>query len=133
MWIPGEKSYVIRTYEDDVNKLMLMSYSSLCNLAISSHLFLVERGRWGRNRIEYKDILCTMCNTIEDEFHCLIECPNYIKERKGCLPEILIRRPSMFEFIKYLRCDNKNELSKLGLLCFKIMKKHRDTHILMDI
>ena len=69
-------------------------------LRLSSHLFLVERGRWGRNRIEYKDRLCTMCNTIEDEFHCLIECPNYIKERKGCLPEILIRRPSMFEFIK---------------------------------
>ena len=106
---------------------------SIAKLRLSSHLFLVERGRWGRNRIEYKDRLCTMCNTIEDEFHCLIECPNYIKERKGCLPEILIRRPSMFECVKYLKCDSKNELDKLGLLYFKVMKKHRDTHMLMDI
>ena len=106
---------------------------SITRLRLSSHLFLIERGRWGRNRLEYKDRVCTLCKTIEDEFHCLIECPRYIKERKGCLPEILRKRPSMYEFIKYLKCENENYFDKMGLLCFKIMKKHRETEILIEV
>ena len=31
---------------------------SITRLRLSSHLFLIERGRWGRNRLEYKDRVC---------------------------------------------------------------------------
>jgi len=106
---------------------------SITRLRLSSLLFLIERRRWGKNRLEYGDRVCTLFKTIEDDFHCLIECPRYINDIKGCLPEILRKRPSMYEFIKYLKCENENYFDKMGLLCFKIMKKHRETEILIEV
>ena len=89
------------------------------------HLFYTERGRWGNSRIPVVNRVCSSCNVIEDEYHVLIECPRYVNERKGSMPEQLRKKPSMYEFIKYLKCENETEYRKLGLLCSRIMKGHR--------
>ena len=71
---------------------------ALTKLRLSSHVFLVERGRW--KKIALEERVCMLCNVVEDEFHCLIECPRFNKQRMDdCLPLVLKYRPSMFEFI----------------------------------
>ena len=66
-----------------------------------------------------------MCHVIEDEFHVLIECPRFINERKRYLPNVLRKKPSMFEFLKLMNCTTDNECRTLGKLCANIQKEHR--------
>ena len=70
-------------------------YLSVCSKAIrtattkirlSSHAFSIETGRWGREKVEPAERKCTLCGIIEDEYHCLVECPRHIQERKGICP-----------------------------------------------
>ena len=99
---------------------------AITKIRLSSHLFYVERGRWGRKKIEHVNRQCPLCKNIEDGYHCVVECPRYIEERKGCMPEVLRKRPSMNEFVNVFKCSNGDTFKKLGLLCFKIMKKHKE-------
>ena len=62
---------------------------AISKVRMSSHLFYIERGRWGKPIIERVDRLCDVCNVIEDEKHCLLECPKYVNERRERLPEWL--------------------------------------------
>ncbi len=98
---------------------------ALTKLRLSSHLFHVERGRWYARKLDIKDRLCSLCNVIEDEFHCLIECPRYSSARVGNLPNYLKKKPSMYKFINALKCDEPEICQKLGILCLKIMREHR--------
>ena len=70
---------------------------SLTRIRLSSHIFNIERGRWGRvggrNRINREDRLCNQCGVIECEFHCIVQCPRYLNEREGRLPTRLRNRP----------------------------------------
>ena len=110
------------------------SYLNMCNkqlricitkIRLSSHLFLIERGRWGRARVERSERKCNVCNVVEDEFHCLFECPRYSEERKGFVPERMIKRPSMYEFIKYLQSEDERMQRKLGMLCMRVQKEYK--------
>ena len=71
------------------------------------------------------DRICSLCNVIEDEYHCLIECPRYVNEREMHLPKVLKKNPSMFKFINVLKSDDPKLYGQVGILCFKIMKEHR--------
>ena len=62
------------------NKLLRVANTKI---RLSSHLFYIERGRWGKNKINAIDRKCQLCNTIEDEFHCLVECPRFKEIRKN--------------------------------------------------
>ena len=98
-----------------------LSRCSPTQIRLSSHLFFIERGRWNRPKLEANDRKCTVCDIIEDEYHCLIECPRFMK-RKGCLPVRLRHRLSIFKFINMFKCRNKDMYIKLEVLCFKVMK-----------
>ena len=104
---------------------------SITKIRLSSHLFYIERGRWEKQKIEAIDRKCVFCNTIEDEYHCLIECPRFKDVRKKCLPIDLIRKPSMFHFVNFIQCLDKSSFNKVGLLCYKVMKDYK-THFLLD-
>jgi len=110
------------TYLSINNKSLRIAISKV---RLSSHLFNIERGRWGHRKLPIENRICSHCNVIEDEYHCLIVCPRYVNERKGCVPEYLLIRPSMFAFIKYLKSECETEYRKLGLLCMRVMKEHR--------
>jgi len=43
---------------------------------MSAHTLEVEAGMWHTpNKIPYNESKCQLCNTLEDEFHFLLECP----------------------------------------------------------
>ena len=99
----------------------------LTQMRLSSHAFMIERGRWGRKKVEYSERKCGECGTIEDEYHCLMECPRYKNQRVDCLNELMGERKikSMFHFVKLLQCKKEEECKKLALLCFRIMKEYK--------
>ena len=72
--------------------------TSLTKIRLSSHIFYIERGRWGPNVININERKCNICNVIENEFHCLIECPKFNNERRGLLTNELILNLSFFQF-----------------------------------
>ena len=115
-------SFTFEQYLDMPYKSLRVAISKL---RLSSHLFLIERGRWGNRRLTLPERKCTLCGVIEDEFHCLIECPRYMNARRGCVPDRLKRRASMFDFVNFIKCQNVLEFKKLGLLCLKVMKEHK--------
>ena len=99
--------------------------NAITKIRLSSHLFLIERGRWGARRITHEERKCTLCNTVEDEFHCLIECPRFSNERRNLLSECLSKRPSMFEFVNFVKSESETVQKRLGLLCFRVQKEHK--------
>ena len=72
---------------------------AITKIRLSSHLFYIEKGRWGARPVVRNERKCTFCDTIEDEFHCMIECPRYAHERKCNLPVFLRENPIMFKLI----------------------------------
>ena len=56
---------------------------SLCKLRVSAHRLMIEIGRYNKTRLQRDERICKNCDTgkVEDEFHFLLECPNYIHER----------------------------------------------------
>ena len=96
----------------------------ISKVRLSSHFFLVERGRWGTKKLKLEERKCEICDVLEDEYHCLIECVRFERERRGLLPPTLVNGPSMFEFVKFFR--KKENCSKLGQLCRNILKEYRN-------
>lgn len=96
---------------------------------IKFSFFFIERGRWAKSKIAVKDRTCTLCNSVEDEFHCIVECPRFRIERKGCLPEKLSNKPSMYDFVNLFKCVDIKTCENLGLLCFKILRSYEKTHL----
>ena len=119
-----KQDFCFESYLSIVNKELRIHISKL---RLSSHLFLVERGRWVNRRLNIEDRLCALCNVREDEYHCMVECPRFVKERKNLLPVSLKNRPSMFEFINFIKCNEKNIM--LGQLCLNVMKEYKKNYV----
>ena len=119
-----KQDFCFESYLSIVNKELRIHISKL---RLSSHLFLVERGRWVNRRLNIEDRLCALCNVREDEYHCMVECPRFVKERKNLLPVSLKNRPSMFEFINFIKCNEKNIM--LGQLCLNVMKQYKKNYV----
>ena len=113
-------TFIFEQYLDMPHKTLRIA---ITKIRLSSHLFFIERGRW--TNLERRQRTCDVCNVIEDEYHVFIECPRYSIERKKLLPNILKTRPSMNEFVKYVRCDSETEFTRVGRLCLSIQKEHK--------
>ena len=113
------------TFETFLNLNNKCLRNAITKIRLSSHLFLVERGRLGARRMTYVERKCTLCNSVEDEFHCLIECPRFLNERRNVLPECLSKRPSMFEFVKFVKSESEIDKKRMGLLCFRVQKEYK--------
>ena len=49
-----------------------------CTNYIILHNYMIETGRWHRpHSIPYDERKCIVCDTIEDEFHFILECSRY--------------------------------------------------------
>ena len=58
---------------------------------MSAHRLEVEAGIWHKpNTIPYNERKCQLCNTLEDEFHFLLECPLYYDLRKALIDTFLM-------------------------------------------
>ena len=48
---------------------------AMTKLRVASHRLEIEEGRWAKpNRVPVDERKCRHCNTLEDEFHFLLEC-----------------------------------------------------------
>ena len=108
------KSYL--TDIEEIHKRIAIS-----KIRLGSHNFMIERGRWSKKNITQR--LCLKCNSLEDEYHVFIECPNYQSLRKQYLPQTLLKSPSMFKFVNYINeMKNKKDLNNFSTLCFKLLQ-----------
>ena len=105
-------------YLDILNNSSLRK--ALAKIRLGSHNFMVERGRWGIPKVDYNQRKCTDCLCIEDEYHCIIECPRFQVQRKNLPPNITIK-PSMWKFILLLKTNNVQDTLKLAITCSKIL------------
>ena len=69
--------------------------------------------------------MCDVCNVIEDEKHCLLECPKYVNERRERLPEWLRMDPSWDNFVRFFKSEDDQDIRMLGLLCKSVQAEHR--------
>ena len=100
---------------------------AVTRMRLSSHNFLVERGRWIRPKMDIQDRICDHCkhlNALEDEYHCLVECPAFQEIRTSYLPKSLRFKPNMQKFIVELKMDTLQNLFRMGRLCFHILNKY---------
>ena len=94
---------------------------ALTKVRLSSHLFLIERGRWGSAKMLKEDRICSVCQVIEDEYHCIVECPRFLNIREDCLVP-----KDRQDFLNYVQCATKiHDTRKFGRLCLKIMCEYR--------
>ena len=98
---------------------------AVSRIRLSSHLFFIERGRWGKKKVKVENRKCSLCNVLEDEFHCLFQCPRYNNERQNCLTDELRNSPCMYTFKKFLNSNNIETQKKLAILCLRVQKEHK--------
>ena len=116
------KKFIFESYLKINNASLRIAISKI---RLSSHLFFVERGRWGQRKIERRDRLCQFCNCIEDEFHVLLFCPMFNNAREGLLPEFLRKDKNMVNFLRFINSKKQEEQKKLGILCHKVQKEYK--------
>ena len=82
---------------------------------VGTHKLEVEAGRCHKpNKLPYNERKCQLCNTLEDEFHFLLECPLNYDLRKSLIDKYYWKQPNMITFIDLLRSENENTLRKLA-------------------
>ena len=81
-------------------------------LRLSSHKFLVERGRWVKPKVPYNERGCTLCNNpdIQDEFHITLCCAKFDSLRGKYIKPYYYRRPSMLKFVELMSTENRRDL-----------------------
>ena len=88
----------------------------------TNHRLPVETGRF--YNIPYKDRICTQCHRdIGDEFHYLLKCPAFDKDRKKFLLKQHIKHPNMMTFKNIMTSTNIKLLHNLSVLVKHIMFK----------
>ena len=112
-------------FEPYLNLLNRAQRIALTRIRLSSHIFNIERGRWARTRTNRGDRLCSACSVLECEFHCLVQCPRYVLQRNGRLPERLRNRPCMFEFLRFLKSENETDIRNLAALCLAVQLEYK--------
>ena len=103
----------------DLNKVKFRV--ALTKLRVSSHRLEIETGRWSRPKVDRQNRKCKVCNAgpVEDEFHFIFECSEYIEFRQSLIKPFYWRRPSMFKMIQLLQTENKKDMQKLAAFIFK--------------
>jgi len=79
----------------------------MTRLRVSTHTLEIETRRWHKpNKIPRNDRKYKRCNTLEDEFHFIIECAFYSSLRKQYIRKYYWNHPNIPKFIELLACEN---------------------------
>jgi len=66
---------------------------TLSRFRVSAHILA---GRWHKpNKIPYNERKCQLCNTLDDDFKPLLECPLYYDLRKSLIDKYYWKHPNM--------------------------------------
>lgn len=97
-------------------------------LRVSSHRLEIEAGRWHKpNKTPLENRKCQSCNSLEDEFHFVLECPLYQEIREEYIRRYFWVRPNMPKFIELLTSENKTIIKNVSMYIFKGFKKRNET------
>lgn len=95
---------------------------ALTSIRLSSHNFMVERGRW--NKLQIGDRKCSVCDDVEDEFHCLVKCVTFKKFQMLYLPNCLKDNPNMYKFISWLKDSSVVTVMQSAKLSLNVLKQY---------
>ena len=103
--------------------------SAFTKLRLSSHRFMVERGRWMKPKVQYIDRKCTLCNDndIQDEYHIVLKCAYYNEVRRKYIKPYYHRHPSMYKFQELMNKSNKRDAFRLMIFIKIVMKDYDST------
>jgi hypothetical protein len=97
---------------------------SFTRLRLSSHRLQIETGRWNKPlSIPINERKCKFCNTLEDEYHFVIECPVYLDLRKQYIKSYYWTRPNFAKFKELINSNNTTMVRKLATFVFKAFEK----------
>ena len=96
---------------------------------MSSHKFMVERGRWRRPKINYNERLCTLCteHDIEDEYHIVLKCEYFKDIREKYIKKYYYVRPSMYKLQQLMNTASKQEQFRLMLFAKLVLYEYEQS------
>ena len=99
---------------------------AITKIRLSSHPFMIERARWNARVPDVGERVCTQCNVVENEYHCLFVCPRFVNERMGCVPNIMMQcHNPLFQFYNFLSSNDESNIYRLGRLCYNVLKTYK--------
>ena len=89
---------------------------ALTRLRTSAHRLEIEVGRWTKpESVPIHQRLCLICNSIEDEFHFVLQCGRHIAIRQLYISTYFYRRPNMYK-IELMTSTNERTI-KNSIIC----------------
>ena len=84
-----KSNFRFEKYLDELNDKNRFTF---CRFRTSNHILRIEVGRW--TNIKRHNRLCQLCQSCEigDEFHYVLQCPNFVTERTIIIPRILFQQ-----------------------------------------
>ena len=121
-----------KKFQQYLEILKIQKYrKSICKLRVSSHRFETITGRWAKpNKIPLENRLCKISNTLEDEFHFVLECALYKDLRKTYIKRYYWQRPNTPKFIELLSCENSRAIKNLSIFIDKAFKLREEVGII---
>ena len=115
------RSIGIFQFQPYLNIVNLSQYRKcLSRLRLSSHRLSVETGRWHKPiSIPQNERKCIFCDTLEDEYHFVLECKLYTALRKQYVSSFYWKRPNMFKFTCLMKSENEKTMKNLGIYVYK--------------
>lgn len=109
-------------FEPYITALPYKLYINMIRFRTGNHKMPIEIGRW--NNVDIDDRKCHLCttNSIGDEFHYLLQCPYFKRERLRLLPAGYWERPKILKYRNLLCISDETVLVKLGKLMGIIIK-----------
>ena len=92
-----------------------------------SHRLEIEAGRWTKpNKTPLENRKCKQCNTLEDEYHFVLECVLYKELRKLYIKKYYWLMPSMQKLIELVTSENINIIKRFSVYIQKAIKLRQD-------
>ena len=101
---------------------MLLYQTKLINFPGIILIMLIYPNKTIFKTIPFEERRCTSCQTLEDEFHFVLECSRYNDLRTIYIPNYYRRRPNMFKLVELFKSENKKIQINLSLHAFKAFK-----------
>ena len=105
-----------------INMLPYKLYINMIRFRTGNHKMPIEIGRW--NNIDIDDRKCNLCasNSIGDEFHYLLQCSYFKRDRLRLIPASYWERPNVLKYKSLLCTSDETCLVNLGKFMGIIIK-----------
>ena len=92
----------------------------MSRIHMSSHRLQIEAGRWHRPQsIPLNERKCKIYNSVEDEFHFILECTEYNEIRRKYFKKYVWQRPKIPKFIELMTSTNKMIIRNLAAYVYE--------------